>query len=409
MIRRIFTKRLFCQYVPDSDLKRLSKPIRKKKAVETFKSKVDRKRKEEEETVFEMDFSQMTQDLNSGRINSVSYEIDQISKQKQAIEKNTRAEVLGIKGRRAEIINKKSSLKIENLEERASSLIEQNSPDSLSYPWIFFEPKEPFKSKPEGNLKGLMPYTHLVTSESMSHLFKSFFMYWSERDFELLEDICEPYFIKCLKKEANLLPNKYRISSPNLRKSKALFDLYEVKNIYMSNVNTNRKRADSINNFNRKKDNINGVEVEFLSKKRPGETDQCGIIMQFHFNVYTDMLIQIVDNKDNVVLEDYATKLMKQGGKPESIPLNFKVEILTSEGNFHTLKKSDYKGYDHIKDREPITNHMSKRNFRIIDMNNYMSGNPLLVGLDWLSPELDLGVRPQSEIERKISESHLSN
>lgn len=398
MLHRVVS-RGFCKYLNEADISKLARPIHKKRVTESFRSRLDRRSKGYEDKVFDMDFGQMTQQLKEGAIDSAPFQVDQINRQTLSIEKQTRAELLGVRGRKADQINQKAAQRVESLKTQAAKLIGENTPDSLHHPWVFFEPKEEVKPRPEANLKSVFPFESLVTLDMLKNLFRSFVKFWASRDFDLLEDYCEPYLLKSLKKEMGLLPPRYKFATPNIRTCDMAFDLYEVKNVYMSCVNINRKRADSVNNYYRQKGSINGAEVEFLNKKRPGDEDQCGLIMQFSFNVFTDLLVTVHDEQGNLVMDDLGSKLLSQGKDPKAFPIDFKLELLAVQGKYKALKSLNYKGFNEGQGDEPFTNHMSKRNFRIIDINNFMSGNPLLVGLNWFAADAESEFRAPKGFE----------
>ena len=183
-----------------------------------------------------------------------------------------------------------------------------------------------------------MPYEGVLSYDNMSFYFKSYVRFWINRDYEFLEDIAEPFFVKSIKKELELLPKKYKIVAPNIRNCKLDFDLYDVKNIFMSQAVINRKKSDSVKNYHLGQGDLDGVDMYFLNKKRASEDDRCGLVMQFSFNVFTDLNIQVLDENDKVILSDIGSI-----GKGSTHPHDFKIEILACEGKHSSLQNQSYK------------------------------------------------------------------
>jgi len=262
-------------------------------------------------------------------------------------------------------------------------LVSENTPENISCPWIFNTNSSSIKRSavPEINLKGLVAYEHILTYELVSHYFKSFILNWIDRDFTLLEDYLEPSFVNRLAKDMSLLPLKYKLAATNLKNCELKFDLYEVKNIYMSCVNSDRTKADNAANFRLVFDNLGGVvPTYFLSKKSPSDQDLCGLIMQFNFNLYTDLDLSF---KNTETTDASAKNIQFQGDI--TFPHDFRLEILACSAKHKSSSEAVF--FNRAKPNNltlpNMTNYMRKNNFRITDVDGYMRGNPILIDIDW--------------------------
>lgn len=268
-------------------------------------------------------------------------------------------------------------------------LKEEITPANVSFPWPFHSQNEPL---PEISLQSVYPFERLVTYDTMAHLFKSFVRGWSSRDYEGLEDVLEPAFLHRLKREMDSLPAQYSMRVLNLKTAKLKFDLYEIVNYYMSDANTNRLLSDHVSEYHCSRTQINNADVYHLSKRVPNQDPVCGIVSQFHFNVYTNMSVEISDSKGIVHLknsEDSSARLAVH---------DFKVEILCSRA-----RQRGFKPYSKDTSNASTQNLMQKHNLRVFDANRFMQGNPLLGGLDLQRVE-GLSLKEQQEMDSVFRE-----
>ena len=371
----------------DSDIAALAiSKDRKRVARESFKTRSDAKRKEKEEKIMSMPFDQLTKDLKSGVASYKDIEVDRLEREKNNLKNEVNQFEANHKKEKPKTKVEEAKKRIEELDKVSTKLIEQNTPDNVHFPWKFLSSARTDFKKPEGNLKGVFPYLPLMTQQILDHYFKAFIQNVIDKDWEFIEDVAEPLLVKNLKKEMSLLPSRYKLQAPNIKTCKTIYDLYDVKNVFMSSVNTNRKKSDSIHNYHINQETLSGVPVYMLNKKRAGENDDCGYVMQFSFNVYTDLRLQVLDEKGQVVLEDPEIENKAYSSKEivELVPHSLQLEIMACKGKLKSLRRASYQstiGEDTISDS--ITNFMSKRNFRIIDFDGFMNGNQLLVGLEW--------------------------
>lgn len=360
---------------------------RKKIARETFKLKSDLRRKEREEKVMAMPFDQLTREMKLGDSNYKDIEVDRIVREKNQLENQLKqAEKLKKKGNES-IENAK--IRISELESKTSKLIQNYSPENVVFPWAFSSTSEIRSPKPEGNLKTVIPMTHLLTHDLMTDYFKSFIRYLVKRNWDSLENYVEPLFIKSLKKEIGLLPSQYRIEASNLDSCQVYFDLYEARNLFISNVEVNRKKADSMHHFFSSQTTMEGAPLYLINKKRPSPDDQCGIVIQFFFNVYTDLDLKVVDASgkpviaDNNIVKLTGDKSTLDDAISQSRPHNMILEILACQDSFKSMRSEDFKvSQPSGMADDKAVNKIMPQNFKIIDIDRFMDGNPLLVGLE---------------------------
>lgn len=365
----------------DSDLASLVKSRdRRKIARETFKTKADQRRRDREEMVMAMPFEQLTKELKTGQASYRDIEVDRISKEKINLENQVRqaeASKRKVTKKLAEV-----KIRINELESRSSKLIESNTSESINFPWSFSSTSDSRSAKAQGNIASVLPYTQLLTHSKVDSMFRSYIRCLVNRDWQTLEDYAEPLFIKLLKKEVSLLPSKYKMEAENLNTYEAFYDLYEVRNVFMSNANVNRKKADSMHHYYYERCEIDGSPLHSINKKRPSPEDQCGIVLQFYINIYTNLDLKVIDSQGKPVLRD--TSIASLGQITDAKPHSMIIELLTCKDRYSSMRSDMYKANQTADiESERIVNHMDAKNMRIVDVDDFMVGNPLVVGLEW--------------------------
>ena len=295
-----------------------------------------------------------------------------------------------------ETVNKSTSKNIKfnimpdtEIEEISARLVEQNTPENIHFPWTFSSFSDIRSPQVESNLNSIFPYTSIFTPQLLNTYFRSFIRYLVDQDWDLLEDYVEPAFLKSVQRELGLMPSRYSLQARNFRSCISFFDLYDIRNIFMSDVNVNRRKADGMDHFEFTFKSVNDAPLYIMNKKRPGNDDQCGLIMQFHVNVYTDLDLQVVDDKGQVMMRDdnivqFKSKDPRSEDRLSSArPHRLVLEILACKGSYSEIHAQAMSAVQTGKMESKLISYMSKHNFRIIDIDNFMNGNPLLVGLNW--------------------------
>lgn len=410
----------------DADLNALARTpkIKERIIVDSFKDKTDRIRREKEEKIMNLEFSELTSNLKDGKLDVKQIQLDSverekkklmnhavehfdIKKPKQPSENDPDAQVISVLKKKS-ILSPKAArtlTKLQTLDQIRTDLTQHNLPENLAFPWNFNFGGEGNTLKPEQNLKSVIPIESVITHEAMSTLLKNFVTFWASQDWDILEDFAEPLFVKMMRKEMLLLPNKYELKIANLKTAKLEFDLYEVRNVYMSTANVNRKKADSIHNFHASQEDQAGTPVHILSKKKPDQDDLAGVVAQFRLNVLTNLCVQVVEKStQRVVASDFTDNGTKQAVQ------DLKVEILLASVKNSALKKVSTLSQSEARSKlNNVTNHTHSRNLRVIDMNGFMRGNPLLAGFDPESvanvlthPELNSLRRQHAEMNQQL-------
>ena len=406
----------------DADLNALAKApkIKERIIVESFKDKTDRIRREKEEKIMNLEFSELTSNLKDGKLDVKQIQLDSVEREKKKLMSHA-VEHFDIKSPKEptedkpdaqviSVLKKKSTLspkaartlnKLQTLDQIRTDLTENNLPENLAFPWHFNFGGQENTQKPEQNLKSVIPIESLITHEAMSTLFKNFVTFWASQDWEILEDFAEPLFVKMMRKEMLLLPSKYQLKVTNLKTAKMEFDLYDVRNIYMSAANVNRKKADSLQNFHASVEDQAGTPVHMLSKKKPDQDDVAGVVAQFSLNVLTNLCVQVVDtHTQRVVASDFS-----DNGTKRTIH-DVKVEILLASVRSSTLKRVATMSAAEARNRlTGVSNHAHARNLRVIDVDGFMRGNPLLGGFDVVGSGVGVVSHPElSSLKRQQDE-----
>lgn len=404
----------------DADLNALAKAPKFKEriVVESFKDKTDKIRKEKEQKIMNLEFSELTSSINQGKIDVKQIQLDGIEREKSKLMSHA-AEYFDVKSSKSgnttnseqviTVLKKKSQQspkasralsRLQTLDKIKDDLTQHNLPENLAFPWRFNFGGPEKTAVSEQNLRCVIPVESVINHEDMTILFKNFVNFWASNDWDILEDYAEPLFVKFMKKEMQLLPDKYKIVIPNLKTAKFEFDLYEITNIYMSAANTNRKKSDSIHNFHVGMENQNDVPMHILSKKKPDEGDLAGVVAQFRLNVKTNLCVNVVEKDSNKVV---ATDYTDNGTK--STVHDFIVEILLATVKNSSVRKATaFRAKDSASKLTNVTNHAHPRNLRVIDMNSFMRGNPILSGFNTESAASTLSHTELASLKRQHEE-----
>lgn len=356
----------------NKELERLSRPNKPRIVRESFGVKAAKSRRESEERLMTMSFDDMTKQIQGGSLQVQDIQVSRLEKEKAAIEQNIKP--ASKKKKEVQRVNEIKQSKLDIIESKLQKLAESNDFSTLSLPWKFKSSTKDAEelAMPELNLKSAFPIASLLSHDALESLFKNFIRLWMDRNYEELENFAEPLLVKTLKREMSLVPKSRSILASNLKSSKVKFDLYEVRNVFMSSINQNRKKADSASNYHVTEDIMNEAPTVFLTKKKPGEDDRCGLILQLNFNVYTDLHLVSPDEKA-VSGND------KGKGFPERVH-DMKIEMLICTGSYRAMKRrQDSDKVDETSNN--VVNHTENGQFKIIDFDGFMRGNPVLNGL----------------------------
>lgn len=147
------------------------------------------------------------------------------------------------------------------------------------------------------------------------------------------------------------------------------FEVFNVNNIFAVDIEQNRRKNFFFDKCKIYDEVINGLKVQHLIPKKLSAAPIAKLFIQFDINLKTDLDIKLLKN-DTIIKED--SKMLEKGYSIHKL----KMEVLIAESKYKGLLKTPY--HAEIKS---MKNYMSESDPKIIDLDGFMKGNPLLKGI----------------------------
>jgi len=260
----------------------------------------------------------------------------------------------------------RESLKQARLEEEN----EEAENFKLDMPWDF---KNIITRQPEGNLKSPVGIGRLLNYPVAIGLFKDFVQAIEEYDTERLEEILEYTFWERASKNLRKMKKKgYRFELEGMSSRKNQVDLFKVTNIYGVGIFTNRKFNEGANQYTIFENTIDGSPTANYIKIKMEEKEKAVVKVVLDLMVETPIKLKLFD-KDGKQVES---------GSTIDREINFhhmRIENDVFEADYDALQLSA-KNEGELEDDElnQFKSVFSHDGWKIIDMDNYMNGNPIV-------------------------------
>lgn len=320
---------------------------RTKRKLKKFKDRNKERFTQKELKVINMRFDNLTNDIVDGNLDIREFEEKRISRK---LEQN-----FNVYEYDSRLRNRLEQLMLQ-LEDKKN----------LFFPWNFNQDHEPEEEK---NLKACFPFQAYLTPEKIDEIFKKFIVGLINKDYVRMRKISEPAMVKRIRVNFKKMDD-IEVKCENLETAEYEYDLYNVKNYFVVDVDQNRRKNFFFDKCKIFTENIDGVDVEHFIPKRLGRKPTAKLITQFELNLKTDLDLKLV--KDDTVYKEDKNVVEGSGYSYHKL----KLELIVAEAGFKALLNS--------KENEEIGSFMNlleNEEFRIIDFDGFMKGNPILKGL----------------------------
>ena len=345
-IRRLFSKTVLPTKHHDTEIIKKIDKIRKKRT--KVKKFGERNRKSFTKTdlkVIHQSFDDLTKDIIDGNLDIKAYEEQRITRK---LEQNFNTYAYGSRLRN----------RLENLRLSLG--------DNLTFPWNFHQDYSP---EPERSLACPLPFETFLTPDTLDSLLRRFVQGLVDKDYTRMRQISEPGFVKRIRQNFRMMTD-LEVECPNADSAFFEYDLYNIRNLFTVDLQQNRRQNFFFDKCQIYEDEAMGAPFTFYIPKRLNRMPVARIFFQFELNLKTDLDLKLV-NDGELYRED--SGLAEVGFATH----NLKVEVLVAEAKYRALLNVGAGNAD----IDSLRCFLGEPDVRIIDIDGFMKGNPLLKGL----------------------------
>jgi hypothetical protein len=159
------------------------------------------------------------------------------------------------------------------------------------------------------------------------------------------------------------------IECTNLDEAAFDFEIFNVNNVFAVDIDQNRRKNFFFDKCKVYEEQIEGLTVQHMIPKKLNKDPIAKLFIQFDVNLTTDLDLKLLKN-GSVVRED--TALGQNGVSVHKL----KLEVMLAESKYKSLLNTQ--PHEEMKS---FKNFVGEPDVKIIDIDGFMKGNPLLKGM----------------------------
>lgn len=294
--------------------------------------------------VMNLSFDEVTKQINNGQIDVKTFEAERI---KRKLSQNFTAYEYESR-----------------LRNRLENLMLEIGPN-IQFPWNFNHDYQPEEIK---NLDTVYRIENILDKNQLESQMRQFIRGIVEKDFTRTKGVSEKHLVKRVKKNLEKIPD-LEVSCDNFQEATFDFEIFNVNNIFAVDIEQNRRKNFFFDKCKIYDEVIEGLNVQHMIPKRLSKNPVAKLFIQFDINLKTDLDLKLLKNGEVFKQDDLLTE------RGEAIH-KLKLEVMIAESKYQSLLNTDLNG-----EINSFRNYVSEPEVKIIDIDGFMKGNPLLKGM----------------------------
>ena len=337
--------------IPCNDPLKLERQLEKIKStratIKKFEQRNVDKFTQKELKLMTLNFDEVTSQINDGQIDIKTFEAERI---KRKLSQNF------------------NSYEYESrLRNRLENLMLEIGED-IFFPWNFNQDFKIETEREPSDLTTVYKIDNILDKDILEAKFRQLIRGMVEKDFIRIKDVSEEHMASRIKKNMQKLP-EVEVECKNYESATLDFDIYKLNNIFAVDIDQNRRNNFFFDKCKIFDETVNGVQIKNLIPKKLNKDPIARFFVQFDVNLTTNLQLKLLKS-GQVYKED--TKLSETGVSVHKL----KLEVLIAQSNYQSLLNTDLQG-----EIQSFRNFIGEPDVRIIDLDGFMKGNPLLKGM----------------------------
>lgn len=237
--------------------------------------------------------------------------------------------------------------------------------EDVIFPWNF---NHDFQPEPIKNLSTFYAIENIIDKHSLEKNLQQFIRGIVEKDYTRVKEVSEEHLVSSLRRNLKKAWD-IEVGCSNLASAKFDFEIFNISNYFTVDIEQNRRKNFFFDKCKIFDEEIDGVLVKNLIPKRLSKDPVAKLFVQFDVNLTTDLDIYLKQEGKEIRRD---SMLQTNGSATHKL----KVEVLLAQSNYRSLLNTGL-------DEEIVTfkNFISEPDIKIVDIDGFMKGNPLLKGM----------------------------